>query len=231
LRLATLLAVPSEAVRIELSTYFGVPRSRIRTIPLAAAEPFRPGSAAEVTGWLREAGLESPYLVALSDAQPRKNLHTLLEAWELVKAAHPSLQLVLAGAAYGPCEEPHRKTGLRFLGNLDDQGLRNLLSAAVAFVYPSLYEGFGLPVLEAMQTGVPVIASRDRAVSEVTGGAALLVDTLSVDQLRQAIANVVTCGPLRSELKAKGLNRSALYSWRSTAWLTRQTYVEAIGRF
>jgi glycosyltransferase involved in cell wall biosynthesis len=112
-----------------------------------------------------------------------------------------------------------------------DQELRTLLSGAVAFVYPSLYEGFGLPVLEAMQTGAPVVTSRDAAISEVAGDAALQVDVSRADSLAQAIAEVAGNSRLQADLKAKGIQRSTQFRWRATALLTRQTYVEAIRRF
>jgi glycosyltransferase involved in cell wall biosynthesis len=116
-------------------------------------------------------------------------------------------------------------------GSLSDTEIRGLLWGAIAFVYPSLYEGFGLPILEAMHAGAPVITSLDPAISEVTAGAAFQVDAAQTAALRQAIVDVLTNEPLRVRLQARGAERANQFSWRSTALLTRAVYVEALRRF
>jgi glycosyltransferase involved in cell wall biosynthesis len=231
LRLATLLATPTNAIKRELSNHFDMAASRIVVTPLAAHDEFRPISEADVTNWLRQSGLCQPYVVALGSPQPRKNLVRLLEAWHSAQIILPGLGLVCVGSFQDATINSHSPGRLRILGPMQDHGLQTLLSGAVAFVYPSLYEGFGLPVLEAMQMGVPVITSQDAAISEVAGAAALQVDVTNAQLLAHAIVEVAGNPRLQADLRAKGIQRSSQFSWRTTALLTRQAYVEAIRRF
>jgi glycosyltransferase involved in cell wall biosynthesis len=239
LRLATMLMTPTRAVKRELAEHFAIASSKIAVTALAARDDFQAVSGSAVTSWLRQhGGVCPPYLVALASPQPRKNFGRLLEAWQAARRICPDLSLVCVGSfedatinfedatikRYGP-------DGLRILGPMADQTLQLLLSGAVAFVYPSLYEGFGLPVLEAMQLGVPVITSQDAAIGEVAGGAALQVNVTSTALLARAIVEVAGNPRLQADLRAKGIQRSSQFSWRATALLTRQTYVEAIRRF
>jgi glycosyltransferase involved in cell wall biosynthesis len=231
LRLATLVVTPTRAVKSELVDHFQIAPSKIVVTPLAARNDLQPVSDGDVTNWLRDNGLTQPYLVALAAPQPRKNLDRLLEAWQAARISCPNLLLVCVGSIHGATMNRYRQGGLHLLPPLPDQGLQTLLSGAVAFVYPSLYEGFGLPVLEAMQVGVPVITSQDAAIREVAGGAALRVDVTSTQSLARAVVEVVNNPGLQAALRAKGMQRSSQFSWRATALLTRQTYVEAIRRF
>ena len=231
LRLATLLVTPTLAVKRELADHFQIARSKIVVTALAARDDFRPLSGVDVTNWLRLHGVRQPYLVALSSPQPRKNLHRLVVAWQAVQKIRPDLRLVCVGAFEEATIKRRLPDGLLVLEPLADAGLQSLLSGATAFVYPSLYEGFGLPVLEAMQMGVPVITSQDAAISEVAGDAALRVDATSTESLTRAVVEVAGNPRLQADLRAKGIQRSSQFSWRTTALLTRQTYVEAIRRF
>ncbi len=231
LRLATLLLTPTQAVKQELSHHFGIALSKIVVTPLAARDDFRPVPAADVTVWLRENRLPQPYLVAFASPQPRKNLARLLEAWGSVQKMLPDLRLVCVGSFGEATIKRYGPDRLHALGPLPDRELETLLSGAVAFVYPSLYEGFGLPVVEAMQMGVPVVTSQDAAIREVAATAALHVDVTSTQSLAQAVVEVASNSRLRADLRAKGIQRSSQFSWRTTALLTRQAYVEAIRRF
>jgi glycosyltransferase involved in cell wall biosynthesis len=231
LRLATLLLTPTEAVKRELADYFAIPASRIMVTTLAAREEFQRAGDTDVTNWLRQNSVEQPYLVALASPQPRKNIERLLEAWRAARIACPNLGLVCVGSPEEGTIKRCSHEGLHVLGPIPDQGLQFLLSGAVAFVYPSLYEGFGLPVLEAMQMGVPVVTSQDAAISEVARDAAMQVDVTSTQALAQAIVEVASNTRLQADLRAKGMHRSLQFSWRATALSTRRTYVEAIRRF
>ena len=169
---------------------------------------------------------ETPYFLFLGALEPRKNLPALVEAWRGVRRRH-KIDLLLAGrrrADYPPIpEEP----GLRLLGEVPDEELSALHSGALAFVYPSLYEGFGLPVLEAMQCGACVIASR--AVEETGGPAAVYADSL--EDLTRAMLRAAEDPAWRADCQSRSLARAREFSWERTARLTRQVYEEARKRF
>ena len=146
------------------------------------------------------------------------------------KAAVSGLSLVLAGSPDQETDNLKETEGLRIIENIPDNEILALLSTATAFVYPSLYEGFGLPVLEAMQAGAPVVTSLDPAVTEVAGGAALQVDCGSIPALSRALTDVATQPRLRDGLRQRGLCRAAQFSWNSTALQTHAVYEQAIRR-
>jgi glycosyltransferase involved in cell wall biosynthesis len=251
LRMATMILTPTEAIRRELSRAFGVSPARIRAVPLAAASSFgaasqvAPESDTKKTWGTKETGetgdtkgesgggpqIPKPYLLCVGTREPRKNIARLIEAWRIVKRSRPSLGLVLAGAA-GADDAPYRQEpGLHVLGRLADIEIRDLLNRTAAFVYPSLYEGFGLPVVEAMQAGAAVITSRDPALVEVSASAAMHADATCTRALARAIGQVLDSEILRNRLREQGKRRALQFSWRATARRTRATYVEAIRRF
>jgi glycosyltransferase involved in cell wall biosynthesis len=150
----------------------------------------------------------------------------LIDAWrEARKTA--AVDLVLAGRNHAPSEED----GLRVVGEVPDSDLPGLYSGALASVYPSLYEGFGLPMLEAMQCGGLVIASRDPAIAEVSGGAAVHVDAEDTAALAEAMRAVATNSAGFDHVRARALARAAQFSWQKTARLTRQVYESATSAF
>ena len=233
LRLATLILTQSEAVREELVETFGVSRSRVRTAHLAPFDWAEGASAGDAPSRNAPAPAApaAPYLLFVGARERRKNVGGLIESWRRAKQERPDLSLLLVGT---PGEEDATispETGLHVYGPLPDSQMTGLLSGAAAFVYPSLYEGFGLPVLEAMKAGVPVITSRDPAISEVAGGAAVQVDVTSTDALSRAILCVVTSAESQSRLRKQGIRRASRFNWRRTAQRTRDVYREAIRRF
>ncbi len=248
LRMATMILTPTEAIRRELSRAFGVNPARIRAVPLAAASSFSaasqvaPDPSTKETWGTGETGdtketsggspqIPKPYLLSVGTREPRKNIARLIEAWRIVKRSRPSLGLVLAGAA-GADDAPYRQEpGLHVLGRLADIEIRDLLNRTAAFVYPSLYEGFGLPVVEAMQAGAAVITSRDPALVEVSASAAMHADATCTRALARVIGQVLDSEILRNRLREQGKRRALRFSWRATARRTRATYVEAIRRF
>jgi len=190
-------------------------------IPLAAAAMFHPAHASSG---------ERPYLLYVGTLEPRKNIGFLLDVWREVYREH-QVELVLAGRRRADFPEISAEPGLRLMGAVADEELPKLYSGAVACLYPSCYEGFGLPVLEAMQCGAVVIASRDPAIAEVAGDAAMLVDVGDrrawVETLRSLLAQPAQFAPFRE----KALVRAAQFSWAKTAKLTREVYAEAAERF
>jgi glycosyltransferase involved in cell wall biosynthesis len=223
LRSATLVITPTEAVRREVLERFKLAPSRVIAVPLAASEVFQPRVEPETDQVRRRLGVQGPYLLFVGTADPRKNVKRLVEAWREARRVRPELELVLVGRGHAGAEP-----GLTVAGRLPDEDVAALLSGAELFVYPSLYEGFGLPVLEAMQAGAPVVISRDAALLEVAGDAAAAT---SPDQLGRAIVELMGSPSRRGELRERGKKRAAQFSWRQTAIRTREVYVEAVRRF
>jgi len=214
LGVATMIVTPSEAVRKQAIERFRVHPSRIRAIPHAASACFRPLPAPP----------GPPYFLYAGTLEPRKNLSGLLAAWREVRRVHP-VDLVLAGRRRSDFAQLSPEPGLQIIGEVSDERLVELLSGTLAFVYPSFYEGFGLPVLEAMQCGACVIASRDPAIAEVAGGAALLAGSHA--ELVAAMLNIAANPEQAQPWRERGRRRAAAFSWRRTAELTHEVYEEA----
>ena len=209
LRRYTLILTPSQAVRREVIAHFGLPPSDVVAVPLAASPSFQP-----------VVGEKSNYFLCVGTIEPRKNLQTLLDAFRLVKQADPAAELRIVGrSAHAQLGE---EAGVRYLGDVPDEQLPELYSRARAVCYPSLYEGFGLPVLEALQCGAAVITSRDPALMETGGDATIKVEALDPRAWAEAMLQV--------QPNSKSLRRAAEFSWARTARLTREVYVEAIRR-
>jgi glycosyltransferase involved in cell wall biosynthesis len=221
LRLATLVITPSEAVRREAIEYFQLPAGRVTAIPLA---PSQPGPA---TG---ASPIAPPYFLFVGTLEPRKNLEMLIHAWRPVFETL-RVPLVVAGRLRGDHEEFPPMPGLVARGEVSDAELRSLYTGALAVLFPSLYEGFGLPVLEAMQCGAPVIASRDPAIQETAGDAALLLDAADGTAWREAMSAAAEAPKSMAVWRERGRRRASAFSWEATARLTREVYVEARQRF
>jgi len=216
LGLATMVITPGEKVRRAAIERFGLQPERVVAVPEAAAHWFRPVETSPAT----------PYFLFVGTLEPRKNLEALLEAWREVRRHH-AVDLVLAGRRRADAPEIHPEPGLRVTGEVEDSELPALYSGALGFVYPSLYEGFGLPVLEAMQCGAPVIASR--AVEEAAGDAAIYADTPR--EMAKAMADLASLPEFAAAARQHSLARAREFSWERTARLTRQVYEEAKARF
>ncbi len=216
--IATMLITPSESVRRAAIEKFRLSADRVVTIPLAASEHFRPVVCDRA----------APYFLFVGTLEPRKNITRLIEAWREVRKTI-AMDLVIAGrqrADFSPIpEEP----GLKIRGAVEEEDLPSLYSAATAVVYPSLYEGFGLPVLEAMQCGAVVITSKDPAISEVAADAAIRVDAEDVRQLAEAMRSAAegNC----EDFRQRAIDRAKNFSWRKTAEQTREVYDAAVRIF
>jgi glycosyltransferase involved in cell wall biosynthesis len=221
-RKARLIITNSEYSKWEIVRHLGISEDRIRVTPLAASPEFRP----------RDVVPQIPYFLYVGNLEPRKNVERLIEAFaQMPRRDH---QLIIAGDRWyqgSAAEEKARSLGLngrvRFLGYVPRSDLPGLFSGATALIYPSLLEGFGLPIVEAMASGTPVITSNNSSMQEVAGGAALLIDPRSVAEITEAMVRVVEDASLRAELSAKGLKRSSEFSWQRTAELTMEAYAEA----
>ena len=227
----------TEAVRAEICEHLGVPPEKVTAVPLAARACFIPQeSLAESDAVRRRFDISAEFVLSVGTIEPRKNLPRLVAAFERVlRETESRPQLVLVGRRGWLLDEwlaalrdsPVYKH-LRLTGYVTDDELRALYSSCRAFVYPSLYEGFGLPPLEAMGCGAPVIASRAAAIAEVTGDAARLVEATDTDALARAMIDVLRDESMRRELAAAGLARARLFTWRRTAELTREVYDDAL---
>jgi glycosyltransferase involved in cell wall biosynthesis len=207
----------------------GIRKERVYVVPEAADGYFRPVPASQVRERYK---VEGPFLLYVGTLEPRKNLTGLVRAFAALDI--PGLKLVIVGKKgwmYRELFETVKALALRsrvvFTGFVPASDLPALFSAAEVFVYPSLYEGFGLPVLEAMQCGAPVITTNVSSLPEVAGEAALLVAPDDVRGLTGAIRRVLAEPGLREELRGKGFEQSRRFSWSKTADLTAEVYRQA----
>jgi glycosyltransferase involved in cell wall biosynthesis len=221
LGLAAMVITPSEAVREQALAHFHLQPGRVVAVPHAAGRHFAPVPAP---------ARDRPYLLYVGTLEPRKNVPLLMDAWREVRKRHP-IDLVLAGRRREDFPELPAESGLELRGLTAEEELPELYSGALAVVYPSYYEGFGLPVLEAMQCGAAVIASRDRAISEVAGDAAILVDANDRRAGVEALTSAAEQPERMKELREKALRRAGEFSWSKTARLTREVYGQAVERF
>jgi alpha-1,3-rhamnosyl/mannosyltransferase len=240
-RAADLVVTPTESVRREACELLGLSPAKVFAVPEAARECFRPAAFAETEEARRRLGAGAEFVLAVGTVEPRKNLPVLLEAFEEAARAGAgaagALRLVVAGRRGWLGEEffarlarsPARDRVV-FTGYVSDEDLRALYSSCRVFVYPSRYEGFGLPPLEAMSCGAPVVAGRCGAVAEVTGGAARLFDPARPDELTRALLELLGDDGARRRLAEAGLRRAAEFSWAQTARLTLEVYREALNR-
>jgi glycosyltransferase involved in cell wall biosynthesis len=226
LGLATMVITPSEAVRRQALERFRLRANRVVAVPHAAGRNFHPRNLPPVDAHASR----PPYLLYVGTLEPRKNLPLLLDAWREVRKQH-AIDLMLAGRRREDFQELPAESGLHVEGLTPEQELPELYSGALAVVYPSYYEGFGLPVLEAMQCGAAVVASRDPAIAEVAGDAAILVDANDRRGWVEALTLLVGQPDRIRELRKRAIARAALYSWSKTAQLTREVYGEAFKRF
>jgi len=230
------LITVSEHSRERLTYVYGVDTSKVDVTPEAADPRFRPlyGGAME-NEFRQRYAIRGPHLLYVGSLEPKKNIDNLLAAFVRAKGEHelPHL-LVLAGGGGGMPYDAHEAVeafdadgSVIITGYLPEEYLPYAYNAADAFIYPSLYEGFGLPPLEAMACGTPTIVSDATSLPEVVGEAALLVDPEDVDAMAGAIGTLLTDRDLQQELSDRGLQRAGEFSWQATALRTLDTYRRA----
>lgn len=224
----------SNATADDIHTLLNIDTKCIDVIPLGVEATWQPATETKIATAKKTYNLPKHYFLYTGTLEPRKNIPRIIAAWEAL-AKKFDWDLVLAGRIGWKAHEieqalarsPH-KDRIHRLGYVDDTDLPAILSGASAFVWPSLFEGFGLPPLEAMACGTPVIASNASSIPEVTGDAALLVDPYSTDALREAMGAVANSPALAQELSQKGLQRVQQFTWARTARMTLETYRRAM---
>lgn len=244
LRAARRVIAISRATKDDLVSHYGADPARVSVVHHGLGTAFRP---ARDPGVPARHGLREPYFLYVGTVQPRKNLERLIEAYAALGSLlagetaagerRPAAPLLaIAGRRGWLTEAIERRAAqagvagrVRFLGYVPDEDLPALLSGATAFVFPSLYEGFGMPVLEAMACGAPVLTSATSSLPEVAGDAALLVDPADTGAIAAGLARLAADEALRADLRARGMARAAQFSWERCARETLAVLLEATG--
>jgi glycosyltransferase involved in cell wall biosynthesis len=218
------VATDSEHARGALVRYLGLRPERVPVVPLGVdGGRFRPVAPEQARAVAARYGLDGPFVLYVGAYQARKNILALIDAFARVRRERPELRLALAGPspwAYPALRERLEGLGsaaVRALGYVADADLPSLYGAASVYVLPSLYEGFGIPVLEAMACGTPVVCSTASSLPEVAGDAALLVDPHDRDAIAAALGRVVSEPGLAADLRRRGLARAGRFTWERTA--------------
>jgi glycosyltransferase involved in cell wall biosynthesis len=222
---------PTRASAEEVSAAYQIPKERIRVAPLGVEKEFRCVSSAAIEAARSRYGLRFPYVLFVGAEPPRKNLSRLVEAFATLAPVYPDLHLVFAGPS-SPRDRQvdeqveRRRLRPRFhrLGTVPRDQLPAIYGGAACLAVLSLCEGFGLPIVEGMAAGAPVVASNCSAIPEVAGDAAVLVDPLSVDAIGEGLDRVLGDSDLALDLRLRGRRRSETFDWAVTANLTAQLY-------
>jgi len=231
-RSAVVLTI-SESTKRDLVRYWGVAPGKIVVTPLAAAPQFVPVRDA-AHSMQERFGVSGPYVLAcVGSGHPRKNLVAVVESLERLQ--QPSIRLVIVGgptldaSAQAAIEQSSARDRIMLLGHVPEECLPTVYSGAALLCFPSLYEGFGLPVLEAMACGTPVVCSNASSLPEVAGSAAVMVEPESREALTEAMDAVLSDRHHREALSAAGIERARQFSWERTAGLTLDAYRKAAG--
>jgi glycosyltransferase involved in cell wall biosynthesis len=231
---ADMVITPSEATKADIVRHLQIDPQRIAVIPWGCDQRFQPwGDPEHFAAVQQRYRLPAEYLLFVGTLEPRKNLTTLLHAYAMLRAERPGedLKLVVAGRTgwlYADIFDTVKTLALDeeviFTGFVDDEDLPDLYRGAQLFVFPSLYEGFGLPILEAMASGVPVITSATASMPEVAGDAAILVDPHDSEAIAEGMAQVLAEDRLRQAMIQKGLARARRFTWDTVAQNTLEVY-------
>lgn len=231
LKRADRIIAVSENTKRDLIDIFGVKEDRIKVIYEAADRNYEVCSPEKVEEVKTKYGINK-YILCVGTLEPRKNLVSLLKAYaRIINLLPEACRLVITGRKGWLYDEILKTAGdlgdkVIFTGYVTNEELMLLYNGASVFVYPSLYEGFGLPVIEAMACGTPVITSNSSSLPEVVGAAGIMTDPLSIGELSDAILNVVSNDELRNKLSKKSLERAGLFSWDKAARQTLEVYRE-----
>jgi glycosyltransferase involved in cell wall biosynthesis len=231
-RRADFLIFVSASALEHCRTWFTLPLPNSAVVHHGKSDAFRPNGSAEVLAAVRQRyELPDRYLLYLGTLEPRKNVPLLLRAFAQLAARHPEARLVVAGkkgwhfdGIFATAAELGLKDRVRFAGYIDETDKPAVMRGALLFVYPSLHEGFGIPVLEAMASGVPTIAGNRTSIPEIAGDGALLVNPESETELADALECLYTDPDAREQLAARGLAQATRFSWTKTAQDTAAIY-------
>jgi glycosyltransferase involved in cell wall biosynthesis len=233
-RASRILAV-SEATKQEIVRLLGIAPERIVVTHNACDARFAPPDPATLEAFRRRAGLPERFILFLGTLEPRKNLPMLLEAYARI-AGSTDAPLIIGGGKgwlyepiFAKAEALNLGDRVRFVGYIDEQEKPLWYGAATVFAFPSLYEGFGIPPLEAMACGTPVVTSTSSSLPEVVGEAGLTVEPADADALGAALLRLLADAELRDELRQRGLRQARRFSWRETAERTLAVYEDAAG--
>lgn len=230
---ADCIVTDSEYVRQEVIAEFGLPTDKVTSVLLAASSEFSPMAPESAAPALAELGLrDGQYILAVGTLEPRKNLTTAIEAYtrlpEAIRSEMPFVIVGMKGWKTGSLDRTAaqliEKGQIRLAGYVPDEVLPALYSGSRCFVYPSLYEGFGLPPLEAMACGAAVIVSDRSSLPEVVGDGGIQIDAPDVDGLAEAMLSIIESDYLRRELGQRGIRQAARFSWRQCAEQTAEIY-------
>lgn len=235
-RVAHIITI-SEFTKERILEHIKMDESRITVIPNGVSKKFHPITQEDRAQFIGTIELPTRhYLLCVGTLRPLKNINRLLRAWEIIQTQVPEdVWLVVTGKVHDTrayaemCGGRTLPPRVHFTGHVSDNLLVLLYADALAFVYPSLHEGFGLPPLEAMAAGVPVLTGNRSSLPEVVGDAGLMVDPYDVDAIAEGIKNLVEDADLRNELSTKGLLRAKSYSWDTTAMRTL-ALLQEVGR-
>lgn len=221
-----LILADSFATKEDLVKFLEIPQEKIRVIYLAASTEFKPQDDDKIIAILEKYKIKKPYILSVATHEPRKNIQKLLDVFAKIRLERPNFNLVLTGK-YGWGEGLHFGEGVVWAGYVTQEDLPAVYSGARVFVYPSLYEGFGLPILEAMAIGCPVITSNNSSMAEIAKDAAILIDPRSDGQFKKAIDLVLDLNLENYQKMVKAsLDRARQYTWAKTATETLKAYEE-----
>ncbi|MGD0872802.1 MAG: glycosyltransferase family 1 protein [Bryobacteraceae bacterium] len=209
----------SECTRQDAVRVLSIAAEKIEVIHSGVAESFFHVEEAAVEAVRARYSLVKPFILSVGTIEPRKNTDALLSAWQaLPHSLREEFDLVLAGPiGWAPASTMERVRRVRYLGYVPEADIAPLTAAATVFAYPSLYEGFGFPVAQAMAAGVPVITSNVSSLPEIAGDAAVLIDPRSLAELRDGLSRLLLSPHVRAELAARGRQRAALFQWQTCA--------------
>jgi glycosyltransferase involved in cell wall biosynthesis len=235
-RSASHVVTDSEYSRQDILRTYRLPPERVTTTPLAASTRFNPVNDERV---LDKYGIDGDYILAVGSIQPRKNIARLIRAYTLMLSQHrdSTPKLVIAGKYAWLFEDTIRAAAVSnandkilFTGYVPESDLPALYTGALCFAYPSFFEGFGIPLLEAMRCGTPTITSDRTCFPEVVGDASLIIDPFDEQSIADGLWRMISDAALREQLRSRGFVQASLFDWRQTARLTLDVYEKVFNR-